>query len=164
MWGRLGLSIVLGVFFALPSLSSFAIINPDPVGKATLLASNNSGVTGEAIIRRTLQTGESHIMLRVNGLPPGTQPVWRVLTTSLCNAAVGTTLITPSAALTPSSASMTMVSTTVPQTIPTSAVGSPPVGVAVRIYASVDAAGNLGREVACGNVINLPDTGTSHSW
>ena len=36
MWGRIGLSIVLGLFFALPSLSSYALINQEAVGRAML--------------------------------------------------------------------------------------------------------------------------------
>jgi hypothetical protein len=156
MWGRIGLSIVLGLFFALPSLSSYALINQEAVGRA-MLSSTTSSVSGEAYARRMLTTGDSNVMLNVTGLTPGSQPVWRL-------SAGGTTVITPSAPLTVSSLGRAMSSTTVHTEIPVSAVGSPPIGVSVCIYESVDAAGNLGPVLACGSMVNQPDTGTSHSW
>jgi hypothetical protein len=50
------------------------------------------------------------------------------------------------------------------QEIPVADFGSLPLPVTVCVYESVDASGNLGPALACGSMVNQPDTGTSHSW
>jgi hypothetical protein len=166
MWRRLSLAVGTAVILALGASSTYAVSNTDSLGYAALDAT--TGVA-EAYVR-ILAGGQTQVQVRLSGLTPGSQPVWRLLSGSTCSppagggGAAGTVLITPTAPSTISSLGVPMTSATFPVAVPVSSVGSPPNNIAIRVYASVDPTGVLGPEIGCDGVHSVPDLGTQHWW
>src|SRR3954453_16309701 len=97
MKARVAVAALLGMALALSISVGFAGSNDYPVGRAVLAATNSSGVTGEAIVRRQLTSATTHVMVRASGLASTSAPIWKIETGTQC----GTT---PTATATPKTA------------------------------------------------------------
>jgi hypothetical protein len=153
MWGRIGLSLALAVLLALPTTRGFAVDNPDPVGRATLGA-------GSAFMTRGLTSGQTRVALRLPGLSPNAQVIYRIKTGGSCSSGVSVIQ-----ALTPMQASrqgLLMSSQTFPTIVPVNAPGLPIIGIVICVY-DVSVAGKE-LLITSGSFIGVPDTGSAHSW
>jgi hypothetical protein len=157
MWPRLAIAAVVGALLALGVAIGFAntTTNPYPVGRAVLYASNGSTVSGEAIVRRQLTAGTTHVMVRLAGLTSTNPPLWKIESGASCATASTATLLTQTAAPPVTTLNTSMTAETYTATL---AVSSTPAQMTVRIYAG-------GSEVACGQIYNQPSqTGSQHWW
>jgi hypothetical protein len=153
-WGRIG-PVLAALAFALSISSSFAGSVSDAVGGATLNPSNGSPASGQAFIRQ-LAWG-THVSVRITGLTPGTHPVVRVRTGSMCGGSAGVVLFTSApATVNPAGTALFMLPSS--PDVPIGTLTAPN-WVTVRVHEGV-----LGNEVACGQVIDLPGPGTAHWW
>jgi hypothetical protein len=149
---RIGLPIV-ALLMALSVSSSFAGDTYKNLGRAELTSS--SGLYGEVFIRR-IANGKSHVSMRVSGLSPNTQPVWRAYEGDMCSS-VGTLGAEGVFNVRPNGTALVVL----PE-VPGISVGSPsPNFYAVRVYES-----SAGAQLACGRVVDLPDEpgGSAHWW
>jgi hypothetical protein len=146
-WGRIGLSVA-ALVFALSISSSFAGSVSDAIGAATLSPTNGSSARGQAFIRQ-LASG-THVSVRVTGLTWGSQPVVRVSS--------GGTVVFTSASVTATRAGTALFM--LPNS-PAIAIGpiTAPNWVSVCVLESA-----LGKELACGHVMDMPGPGTAHWW
>jgi hypothetical protein len=158
MWPRIAIGAVAGAFLALAVSIGFAstTTNPYPVGRAVLYSSNGSTVSGEAIIRRQLTAGSTHVMVRLAGLTSTNPPQWKIESGSYCGTASTATLLTQSATAPVTTLNTSMTAETYTATL---AVSSSSIAMmTLRVYAG-------GAEVACGQIFNQPSqTGSQHWW
>ena len=64
MWFRLGIAALVALVLALPISIGAATANDYPVGRAEF---SGAGFDGEAIVRRQLTAGQTHVMFRMSG-------------------------------------------------------------------------------------------------
>ena len=159
MWARLCVTTLLGLVLALSVSIGLASSNDYPVGRAVLLPTGTSTVSGTAIIRRQLTAGTTHVQVRVAGASSTSAPIAKVESGAACGATPTATLITQSTPSPVTSLGTFMTADTYAVTIPLTSTSSM---ITVRIYSS-GTAGSV--ELACGQVYNQPSqTGSEHWW
>jgi hypothetical protein len=99
-------------------------------------------------------------VLRVTGLPPATNLVWRVYTGAQCGVA-GAKRLPPNGAIFASKLGLSMLSATTPGVISASDAG-PDAYITMRIFEQPVVGPE--REIACGNFVDQPDTFSQHWW
>jgi hypothetical protein len=158
---RLSLLLVAALSLAVPGSTGFASAIPYPVGKTDLRPTGNSTVDGTAFVRN-YASGETHVQLRLTGLPAGGRPVvWRLHTQSPCGSPPTKELIRSTSGLVASRLGTALGAELSPVTLTVTGGQH----VAIRVYAFEALGGVLGPELACGELWSLPDTASSrHSW
>jgi hypothetical protein len=159
---RLGLLLAAALAFAAQSSAVSATAIPYPVGTTELSPKSGSTVGGTAFVRN-YAGGETHVQLRLTGLPTNGRPViWQIHSQSPCSGpAVGRPLVAAGGALIPTRLGTLLAAELSPSSVPVTAGRQ---FIALRVYTS-DLAGAPGVELACGELWSLPDTNSSrHSW
>lgn len=156
-------AVVVGMALALWLSVGFAGSNAYPVGRAALIATNFSGVTGEAIVRRQLTSGSTQVQVRAAGLPTSSAPFWKIETGAHCGTPSTATAIAETASPRVTSIGTFMTAETYSVTLPVDRGTSE---MTLRIYGTWP--GWTGpTELACGQVYDQPALqlgGSEHWW
>jgi hypothetical protein len=163
MFSRLSIAVAVAcvALGAVASVTAASTANEVPIGRAQIFSSTGGGVVGDVFIRRQLTLGHTHLMIRLTGLAPGSQPVWKIESGAFCGSKSTAILLTAGGTQAATSAGGLMVSESHALVLPVQAGVTSQ--MTLRVYVS-PRPGQPVSQVACAQIFSQPSLGSQHWW